>query len=325
MNVPALSTIANLLEKRKEGWYCPAGDFYLDATRAVHRVIVSHAHSDHAAPHSREVYCTATTRDLLLRRLPSNRSAFQVTEFGQAVEFGPVRVTLFPAGHMLGSAQVLMEWEGVRYLYTGDFKLQPDLTCEAFVTVPCDHLITETTFARPEYDHPHPEEALSQLPPLSDATVIGAYSLGKAQRVTRLIHDYFPERKVFVHPEIVRFHHVYEEHGIVLGDWQPYQRTGFRREAGSVLILPPSVFSRFDRMPGVRRLFATGWKRAYMRCDGVLPVSDHADWKDLLRLIKACGAHTVHTLHGDGSTLQQFLEGSGKTVMIAERIAPSIT
>ena len=88
-----------------------------------------------------------------------------------------------------------MEWEGERYLYTGDFKLQPDPTCEPFTLVPCDHLITETTFAQPEYDHPHPEEALAQLPPLTDTAVVGAYSLGKAQRVTRLIHDYFPERK----------------------------------------------------------------------------------------------------------------------------------
>lgn len=316
-----MNRIGALLEKRKEGWYCLPGDFFLDATRAVHRAVVSHAHSDHAAPHSREVYCTAPTRDLLLQRLPTNRSEFHITAFGETRSFGAVSVTFFPAGHMLGSAQVLMEWEGERYLYTGDFKLQPDPTCEPFALVPCDHLITETTFAQPEYDHPHPEEALAQLPPLTDTAVVGAYSLGKAQRVTRLIHDYFPERKVFVHPEIVRFHKVYESHGIALGEWLPYQRTEFRREAGAVLILPPSIFGRFDRMPGVRRLFATGWKRAYMRCDGVLPVSDHADWNDLLRLINTCGAHTIHTLHGDGITLQRYLEGSGKTVLIAEHHA----
>lgn len=313
-----MNRIGTFLEKRKEGWYCLPGDFYLDATRPVHRVVVSHAHSDHAAPHSREVYCTAPTRDLLLERLPTNRSTFYPTDYGTVFSFGSVRVSLFPAGHMLGSAQVLMEWEGERYLYTGDFKLQHDLTCEAFQLVTCDHLITETTFAQPEYDHPHPEEALAQLPPLTDTAVIGAYSLGKAQRVTRLIHDYFPERKVFVHPDIVKFHQVYETHGIRLGEWHPYRRTVFRREAGAVLILPPSIFGRFDRMPGVRRLFATGWKRAHMRCDGVLPVSDHADWKDLLRLISECGAHTVHTLHGDGTALQRYLEGGRIRVLIAE-------
>ena len=253
---------------------------------------MSHAHSDHAAPHSREVYCTAPTRDLLLQRLPTNRSEFHITAYGEHAVW-TCQCDLFPAGHMLGSAQVLMEWEGERYLYTGDFKLQPDPTCEPFTLVPCDHLITETTFAQPEYDHPHPEEAW-QLPPLTDTAVVGAYSLGKAQRVTRLIHDYFPERKVFVHPEIVRFHKVYESHGIALGEWLPYQRTEFRREAGAV-ILPPSIFDASIACRASVGYLQTGWKRAYMRCDGVLPVSDHADWNDLLpRLINTCGAHTIH-------------------------------
>ncbi len=310
-----MKEIAGLLHYDRIGLHALRHGFSIDPSRRSAVALVSHAHGDHAISGHDTVYTTRPTWELMNQRYGSTlKSSFKEVQFTQPFHMGDVTVTFFPAGHMLGSAQILMEYDGKRYLYTGDFKVQPDPTCEPYHPVPCDYLITESTFAFPEHLHPNPSAAIQELAAEPLPLIIGAYALGKAQRITRLIHDTAPYRTIHVHPQIVPFHRTYEEMGVSLGDWLPYSRTAFMRDYQAVLILPPSVFRRFERMSHGLKVFATGWKQSYYRCDRVLSVSDHADWNDLIRVIQESGASTIFTLHGDGSHLKSHLEPLGHRV-----------
>lgn len=304
-------TVNNFLTKTKIGLYCHAGDFYLDPGKGVGRALISHAHGDHAVPNNSEVYCTGPTKSIMdYRHGIKLFTNFKVVEYGRPFKANDVKVTFYPAGHMLGSAQILMEYDGERYLYTGDFKIQADASCEPFEFQECDHLITETTFAKPEYDHPDPEKVLQELASEKVNVVIGAYSIGKAQRITRILTEKFSRIPVYIHPEIIDYHKIYAKHGIELGEWLPYRRNEFKEQAQSFYIVSPSQFTRFSRNKNVLKVFATGWKQSYFACDRVLPISDHADWSDLLLLIDRTKAKKVYTVHGDGSVISQHFQGS---------------
>jgi putative mRNA 3-end processing factor len=313
-------SVRDVLTLTSSGLYCAAGDFYLDPRRSVHRAVVTHAHADHAVRNNGHVICTQPTKRLMQTRY-GNRllTRFQVTDYHQPVTFNDVRVTLLPAGHMLGSAQVLVTSGETSVLYTGDFKTQDDATSEPFATASARVLVTETTFAHPDYSHPDPLDEIKRLDAIDGAVVIGAYAMGKAQRVSWLVHAHCPDRRVFVHPDIARYHDVYRESGMSLGEWQPYRRQTFLETPGAVLVAPPGELARHARKPGVTRLFATGWKKAWMACDGVLRISDHADWNNLLEVIGKVGPEEIYTLHGDGSHLKHHLEGSGVPVHLLGR------
>ena len=296
-----------LLSYTPSGLYCEAGDFFIDSKRAVHRVLVSHAHGDHAVATSGEVFCTGPTESFMTYRFAEKRMpVFRRVAFGESFQLNEVKVTYYPAGHILGSAQILMEFEGKRYLYTGDFKIQADDTCEQFEHVPCDYLITETTFASPDYSHPDPEKEIFRILEGNDRVMIGAYALGKAQRITKLISRHFPGHAIHVHPDIENYHRIYQDHGIDLGKWKPYRRTEYRH-GKSCLIVPPSYFSRY-RDQTVMKVFATGWKRPFYRCDDVLQISDHADWSGILEVIQRTGARHISTVHGNGNHLKDYLK-----------------
>jgi len=297
------------------GLYCIPGDFYLDPGKRVAVAVISHAHGDHAIPNNSEVYCTRGTRELMsMRYNASNASRFHIKDFREEFMIKGVKLSFYPAGHILGSAQILIEFAKVRILYTGDFKLQKDDSCEGFEFVECNHLITETTFAHPDYKHPEPVKEIAQLNSTLQNIVVGAYAVGKAQRLTKLISENCPDKKIFVHSGVAAFHRVYEQHHRHLGEWSPYQRQLFNDNLNGIYILPPSQFARYSRNKGVLRVFATGWKRSYYSCDRILRISDHADWEDVLTLVKRSRAKQVHTVHGDGSFLINHLKDSGISV-----------
>lgn len=300
-----------------KGLYCPQGDFYLDPKRPVHKALISHAHGDHAVPNSGMIYTLSATRSLMSRRFQKSlRSQFTDVKYGETFEINGVIITFYPAGHMLGSAQILLEYAGEKYLYTGDFKLQQDDSCEPFEFVKCDHLITETTFADPAYTHPDPVTEIRSLSDTKENILIGAYAIGKSQRLTRLIANHCPEKQIFIHPDLHSYHQIYERYGMTLGNWQPYAKQEFMECDNSVCILPPNQFSRFSRNKAVVRFFATGWKKSFFRCDRILSISDHADWKDVLTLVEKTGAGKVYTVHGDGTHLKDHLNSSGIEVTL---------
>ncbi len=304
-------TINNFISKSPAGLFCIPGNFYLDPTRSVEHAVVSHAHGDHAVPTSQKIVCTAPTFAFMKERHGEKcKDQFTLVAFDEAFEINGVQLTFYPAGHMLGSAQILMEYNGERYLYTGDFKTEPDPSCEPFRFVECDYLITETTFASPEYTHPDPSAALAEIMEHGSSVVIGAYAIGKAQRLTALITRHFAHVPVYVHPVLKPFHLIYQDHGFDLGNWSVYNRAEFKNTTPCMYILPPADFRRYSRNKEVLKVFATGWKRSFYACDRVLPVSDHADWKSVLELVERSKAKKVFTVHGDGKFLKQHYSGS---------------
>ncbi|MCX6292451.1 MAG: MBL fold metallo-hydrolase [Bacteroidetes bacterium] len=315
-----MKSVNNFLSFTSTGLYCQAGDFYIDPKRPVHKALVSHAHSDHATPNSGNIYATGPTKQFMKRRFRNSiRSRFHEVAYRETFYLDEVAVTFFPAGHMLGSAMIRMEYQNESYLYTGDFKLQPDDSCETIEIVESDFLVTETTFAHPQYIHPDPENEIRKLNEVQTQNILlGSYSVGKAQRVTQLLSKHCSEKKIFVHREMVKFHEVYEESGVHLGNWEPYTKQGFKKETGSIYILPPNWLHRHSAQHEYFKVFATGWKQSYIKCDSILHISDHADWNDLLKMIELIKPKTVFTLHGDGVHLKQFLEGKINVQLLNE-------
>jgi putative mRNA 3-end processing factor len=296
-------------EKRAAGLYFAPGDFYIDPKRSVERAIISHAHADHANPINKQAWCTPGTGAIMKTRYAEKlKSVLNLVPYRQPFQFGSTTITFYPAGHILGSAQIVIDFENVRYCYTGDFKLREDVSCEPFEIVLCDTLITETTFAHPEYAHPPEAVEFEKLDTYKNMNVvIGAYNLGKAQRLTLLLNKFHPDRCIMVHHESAIFHKLYEQAGFNLGGWVHYNYRLFRQTKGNILIVPPRALSTYSATVGVVTTFATGWKTPPFKSHFNFFLSDHADWNEILHLIKATGAKEIITVHGDGNFLKSHL------------------
>ena len=306
--------------KFDRGVYLPQLDWWLDAHDPVHRSFVSHAHSDHTALH-REILCSAGTARLMQARLPGERIE-HVLPFGQTEALtADCAVTLHPAGHIFGSAQSLLEHpQHGSLLYTGDFKLRRGLSAEPCATPHADTLIMETTFGRPHYVFPPTEKVLQDIAHFCQETlsdggtpVLFGYSLGKSQELlSGLAAARLP---VMLHPQTHRLTRVYEELGIA---FPPYRDFNVTELAGHVVICPPqsreSSFVR--RIPRARTAVVTGWAMdpgAIYRyqCDAAFPLSDHADYPDLLRFVEAVQPRRVLTLHGFAQEFARTLRERG--------------
>ena len=297
-------------ESDKKGLLFIPGGIYLDPKRSALKAVISHAHADHANPYNKEVWCTSGTYMIMKARYGEKlKTKFNIVSYNEPFQIDEITITLYPAGHILGSAQIVIDHNNVRYCYTGDFKLRPDSTCEAFEIVKCDVLITETTFANPEYSHPDESSEFNKLKNYPGYNlVIGAYSLGKAQRLTSLLNLYCPERRIMVHHEAIRFHKLYEQSGFKLGDYVPYNYRLFRNSTGNVLVVPPRALSTYSRESRVMTAFATGWKNPPFKGHFMFHLSDHADWNEVLELVKKSEAKEIYTVHGHGSFLKKHLE-----------------
>jgi putative mRNA 3-end processing factor len=297
--------------RTEQGLYCPYGSFYLDPSTAVDQALVSHAHGDHACRDNKHVFCTPETADIMrLRYKKSAGAAFTLKTYGESFELNGVSVTFHSAGHILGSAQILLEYKNVRYLYTGDYKLQEDATCTAIAFIKADVLITETTFAHPDTQHPDPIAEIKKLNEHTENVLLGTYSLGKAQRLTRLINDHCPDRKVAVHFQILPLHQLHEKWNINLGKYQIYTRKIMKEvEKNYVYLVPPLTFKSYARATNVCRAFASGWKNLQNHNDLQLLISDHVDWNDILQMIERVKPTEVWTVHGDGAHLKAHFKG----------------
>jgi putative mRNA 3-end processing factor len=302
----------DFITENENGLYCAAGDFYLDPQLPVDRAVISHAHGDHAVPGNRRIFCTVPTAEIMRLRLGKNAgAAFEVFDYSEPFTLNGVKITFISAGHILGSAQVLMEYAGVRYLYTGDYKLQEDHTCRPVEFTPADVLITESTFAHPDTAHPSHVEEIRKLNEHSHNVLLGAYGLGKAQRLSRLISDHCPQRKVLIHHSILPIHRLYEQFGFSPGRYEPYNRKLMKEPGkGYVYIVPPITFNNYFRARGVLRIFASGWKRLQQQNDAELFISDHVDWADILKMVGVVKPKEIWTVHGNGKYLQERFAGT---------------
>jgi len=302
----------------KNGLYCKTGDFFIDPIKPVHKAVITHAHADHAVRGQEEIFCTQPTADVMKERYVQHAGKkFNLLNSKSSFHIGDVKVSFLPAGHILGSVQVLMEYDNAKYLYTGDFKLQTDSTCECYEYAEADVLITESTFAEPNKSHPDTKTEIEKLNTISDSRIIiGSYALGKAQRLTQLISEICPQKEIFIHRKIYALHKIYENHKINLGRWKPYSSQLFKRLKQAVYIVPPNVLSSYQGRKDFYTAFATGWDHLQNGYNLKLNISDHADWNDVLAVIAKTKPKKILTLHGDGEPLKKHFENSEIEVRI---------
>ncbi len=211
------------MEVRPEGLYCKAGDFFVDPTRAVPQAVITHGHSDHARSGHAKVIATGDTLAIMACRYGDAFTQKRVElPYSQAIHLGDARVTLYPAGHILGAAQVLIEHDGARLVISGDYKRTPDLTAREFELVPCDVFVTEATFALPVFCHPDPrheiEKLLTSLAVFPESChVVGCYALGKCQRLISELRRAGYDKTIYLHGALMRLTELYEERGVRLG------------------------------------------------------------------------------------------------------------
>jgi Cft2 family RNA processing exonuclease len=290
----------------REGLYLPDLDLWLDADGPRESCVISHAHADHIADH-RRIIATPETARIFRHRV--GETEVETMPYAERRDFGAYALTFYPAGHCLGSAQVLVEAEGERLVYTGDIKLRPNVTAEDAVVVPCDTLVTESTFGDPQYRFPPDVATFDRLyaavdRALSDdrVPVVLAYALGKSQEALELLlrRGY----RVTLHGSVWNVAEIYRELGVEFSG--PYERYDRERLKGRVLIAPPGC-RRQPMVQNIERhttIMLTGWavgKSApymYRDVDLVLPLSDHADFDDLVRLVRETGAERIITMHG---------------------------
>lgn len=288
------------------GLYCRYGNFYIDPQQPVQTAVISHAHGDHAIAGNKHIYYTGATAAIMKLRYGKNAGSFTTVAWKQPFMLGDVQLYFIPAGHILGSAQVVMIYQGITYLYTGDYKLQPDETCEPIEWVKADVLITESTFAQPGTKHPDPVAEIDKLNQIKSNILLGAYGLGKAQRLIKLINTYAPQKKILVHHRIDPINKIYEQCGFKLGPYALYNRKLMKTQDEYVYIVPPFTFDSYLRATGVKRLFASGWKNLQVNEQDTLYISDHADWSDILLTVEQVSPQQIWTLHGEGMHLKNY-------------------
>jgi len=321
----------DLLKPRPEGLYCPPGDFHIDPVRPVERALVTHGHSDHARAGHRSVLATQQTLDIMALRYGEGfAGSTQAAAYGAPVEINGVRVVFHPAGHVLGSAQIEVSYNGLTIVASGDYKRTPDQTCAPFEPVRCDVFITEATFGLPVFRHPDPREEIGRLLKSAEqfperSHLVGAYALGKAQRVMRLLRDAGYERPIYIHGALTKLSEYYQSEGIDLGQLDPatvdksaVNKGGKADFAGAIVVGPPSAFADrwARRFPDPISCFASGWMRIRQRAKqgGVelpLIISDHSDWDELTGTIKETGAAEVWVTHGREEALVRWCELEG--------------
>lgn len=293
------------------GLYCAPGDFYVDPTRAVDRAVITHGHADHARAGHGKVLATAETLAIMTARYEEEDTpGRQALAYGEAVTVGDVTIRLIPAGHVLGSAQAVLEHNGQRIIVSGDYKRRHDPTCARFQVEPCDLFITEATFGLPVFRHPDDGEELGKLL-ASQATfperahLVGAYTLGKAQRIIVRLRELGYDRPIYIHGALEGINGIYKRFGVDLGEMRLVMETEKKEMAGEIVVAPPSTLNErwSRRLPDPVTVFASGWMRVRARArqrsvELPLVISDHADWDELNTTLDDVGAPHVWVTHG---------------------------
>jgi putative mRNA 3-end processing factor len=306
----------DILVPTPAGVCCKRGGFHIDPTRPVARALITHAHSDHARAGHGAVLATQETLDLMRLRYGENfAGTTQAVRYGESVTLDGATITFHPAGHVLGSAQIAVAADGLRVVASGDYKNVGDPTCAPFELVPCDVFITEATFALPVFRHGDADGEISKL--LHSVTLfperahlVGAYSLGKAQRVIALLRQAGYQAPIYLHGAMEKITYYYASRGVALGELRPVRGAGKAELAGTITLCPPSALKEAwtRRFPEPLTAFASGWMRVRARARqyGVelpLVISDHADWNGLTATIAATGAEEIWVTHGQEDAL----------------------
>ncbi len=313
-----------LLNLRPEGLYCPAGRFYIDPLVPVPTAVVTHAHGDHARSGSEQYHVALEGVGLMYERL-GQQGVIYPHAYGARFQLGDIDVSLHPSGHVLGAAQVRMEYEGRVVVVSGDYKRDPDPTCVPFEPVPCDVFVTESTFGLPVYQWPPIETVTTEIlswwadcASRKVPAVLFCYALGKAQRLLAELSTR-TDRTVHLHGAMLRLVQCYRDAGITMLPTAAVSESATGRDfSGELILAPPSAagspwMKRFDK---ASTGFASGWmrirgarrRRGY---DRGFVVSDHADWPGLLLSIEQSRAKRIYVTHGEGDVLIRHLRDQG--------------
>ncbi len=301
------------IEVRDEGLFCIPANAFIDPRYDVENAIVTHGHADHARGGHITCYATGTTMRIMQTRYGEQHAKNQISmEYGEVKEIGGgVKLSFFPAGHILGSAQALLEFEGGRIVCSGDYKRSPDPTCKPFEPVPCDVFVTEATFALPVFRHPSLEEECQKL--LDSLALfphrchlIGAYALGKCQRVMVTLRQLGYTKPFYLHGAQVKLCELYEREGVDLGEWIKVSDVKDKKDlAGQIVLAPPSALadSWSRKLPDVMTAMASGWmqiraRAKQRRVELPIIVSDHCDWDELIQTIQEVNAPEIWVTHG---------------------------
>jgi len=311
-----------MIQFTSKGIYCVPGKFYLDPWQPVDLAIITHGHADHAYPGMKKYLCHHFTVNILKSRIGHDIQV-EGLAYNRPFHINGVKISLHPAGHIIGSSQIRMEYKGKVIVFTGDYKIQDDGLSTPFEPVKCHELITESTFGLPIYRW---ESVAAQTQRLNEwimhnqgfkkTSVFIGYSLGKSQRILNAVKDM---GEVYVHYSIAKLNMAYSEAGIQL---PPYHivdlRTDTKQLDGKIVLLPPALLDThlLQKIPHVAYAICSGWMqirgaRRWRSADAGFAISDHADWNGLLQAVKESGAEKVYVTHGQTATFSKYLNEIG--------------
>jgi putative mRNA 3-end processing factor len=308
--------LGSWIEPHPTGIYVRPADAWVDPSQPQARALVTHGHADHARGGHGTVWATPETLAIMGVRY-GEQNGCEVA-YGQSVTVGEVEVSFVPAGHVLGSAQIILDWKGERVVVSGDYKRRPDPTCEPFLPVKCDIFITEATFGLPVFHHPETggeiDRLLARLADNPDRCVlVGAYALGKAQRVICEVRRRGHMAPIYYHGALERLCTLYVEQGIDLGELRPVTGATKAEIAGHLVLCPPGALNdRWSRrLPDPITAAASGWMRIRQRArhknvELPLIISDHADWGELTATILEVAPKEVWITHGREDALMHW-------------------
>ena len=311
-----MARLGSWIEPFPDGIHVPAADAWIDPSEPKPRALVTHGHADHARGGHGEVWATPETLAIMAERYGPQQG--RPVAYGETVRIGDVDVSFFPAGHVLGSAQILLEHAGERVVVSGDYKRREDPTCAAFVPVPCDIFITEATFGLPVFRHPDTGAEIDRLlnrlhSEPGRCVLVGAYALGKAQRVIAELRRRGHTDAIYYHGAMERLCRLYQELGVDLGELRHCGGATKQEMADHIVICPPGALNdRWSRrLPDPVTAMASGWMRIRQRArqrnvELPLVISDHADWDELTCTIREVAPREVWITHGREDALMHW-------------------
>jgi putative mRNA 3-end processing factor len=312
-----MARLGSWIESHPEGIYVRPANAWIDPSQPKAKAMVTHGHADHARGGHSAVLATPETLAIMDCRYGQQNGA-QPIVYGESLRVGEVDVSFVPAGHVLGSAQIVLEHKGEKVVVSGDYKRRPDPTCPAFVPVPCDIFITEATFGLPVFRHPDTGSEIDRLlhrlhSDPSRCVLVGAYALGKAQRIITELRARGHHDPIYFHGAIERLNQLYQDHGIDLGELRHTGNATKQEMAGHIVIAPPGALNdRWSRrLPDPVTAMASGWMRIRQRArqrnvELPLIISDHADWDELTTTIREIAPQEVWITHGREEALKHW-------------------
>jgi len=312
-----MARLGSWIEPFPEGIYVKPADAWVDPSQPKPRALVTHGHADHARGGHSQLWATPETLAIMECRYGPQPGGCAV-QYGEVVRLGDVDVSFVPAGHVLGSAQIVLEHGGERIVVSGDYKRREDPTCLPFEPVPCDIFVTEATFGLPVFRHPDTRGEIDRLlgrlhENPERCVLVGAYALGKAQRLMAELRRRGYEEAIYIHGALQRLCDLYRELGVDLGDIRPATGASKEELKGRIVVAPPGALNdRWSRrLPDPITAMASGWMRIRQRArqrnvELPLVVSDHADWDELTETIQELKPREVWITHGREDALMHW-------------------